>query len=85
MELVNIHDAKSQLSALINKVLRGEKIIIAKNNQPLVELVALKKQNRIPGQLKGQIKTFGDWDNSDMEVNNLFDKSEIFPSEESTH
>jgi antitoxin (DNA-binding transcriptional repressor) of toxin-antitoxin stability system len=37
METVNIHDANSQLSALINKVLNGEKIIIARNNQPVVE------------------------------------------------
>ena len=75
METVNIHDAKSQLSALINKVLNGEKIIIARNNQPVVELVALKKQKRVAGQLKGKIKIIGTWEESDVAVNELFDKS----------
>ena len=85
METVNIHDAKSQLSALINKVLNGEKIIIARNNQPVVELVALKKQKRVAGQLKGKIKIIGTWEESDVAVNELFDKSEIFPNEKNTN
>jgi prevent-host-death family protein len=79
MELVNVHDAKSNLSALINKVLNGEKIVIARNNQPVVELVALKKQKRISGQLKGKIKIIGNWEESDAAINDLFDASEISP------
>lgn len=66
METVNIHDAKSQLSALINKALNGEKIIIARNNKPIIELVPLKKQTRIAGQLKGKIKVLGTWEESDV-------------------
>lgn len=85
METVNIHDAKSQLSALINKVLNGEKIIIARNNQPVVELVALKKQKRVPGQLEGKIKVLGTWEESDAAVNELFDNSEIFRNEKNTN
>jgi prevent-host-death family protein len=78
MEMVNVHDAKSQLSALINKVLKGEKIIIARNNKPIVELVALEKQTRIPGQSKNTIRIVGNWQDADAEVNKLFDASEIF-------
>jgi prevent-host-death family protein len=85
METVNIHDAKSQLSALINKVLNGKKIVIARNNQPLVELVALKKQKRIPGLLKGKIKIIGTWEESDGALNELISKSEIFPNEKNTN
>jgi antitoxin (DNA-binding transcriptional repressor) of toxin-antitoxin stability system len=85
METVNIHDANSQLSALINKVLNGEKIIIARNNQPVVELIALKKQNRVPGQLKGKIKVLGTWEESDVAVNELFDNREIFRNEKNTN
>ncbi len=85
METVNIHDAKSQLSALINKVLNGEKIIIARNNQPVVELVALKKQKRVPGHLKGKIKVLGTWEESDGAVNELFDNSKIFRNEKNTN
>ena len=85
METVNIHDAKSQLSALINKVLNGEKIIIARNNQPVVEIVALKKQKRVSGQLEGKIKVLGTWAESDIAVKELFDKSEIFQNEKNTN
>ena len=38
---VSIHEAKTHLSKLIQKALTGEKIIIAKGNKPLVELVVL--------------------------------------------
>jgi prevent-host-death family protein len=79
MEIVNVHDAKSQLSALINKVLKGEKIIIARNNKPVVELVALEKQTRIPGQSKNTIRIIGNWQDAEADENDLFDTSEIFP------
>lgn len=85
MEIVNIHDAKSQLSALINKVLNGEKIVIARNNLPVVELVALKKQKRVSGKLKGKIKIIGTWEESDVAVNELFDKSTILFNEKNTN
>jgi prevent-host-death family protein len=57
MEIVNMHNAKSRLSELVKKVLAGEKIIISKNNEPVVELVAFKKEDikRKPGILKGKI------------------------------
>jgi prevent-host-death family protein len=85
MQTVNIHDAKSQLSALINKALNGEKIVIARNNQPIVELVPLKKQTRIAGQLKGKIKVFGTWEESDVAVSELFQKTEISQNEKNTN
>ncbi|HLO46378.1 MAG TPA: type II toxin-antitoxin system prevent-host-death family antitoxin [Leadbetterella sp.] len=85
METVNIHDAKSQLSALINKALNGEKIIIARNNQPVIELVPLKKQTRIAGQLKGKIRISGTWEESDVAVSELFEKTEIFQNEKNTN
>lgn len=39
MNTINIHQAKSQLSALIQSVLNGERIVISNNNKPVVELV----------------------------------------------
>lgn len=41
---VNIHQAKTNLSKLIKKVVNGEEVIIAKGNIPLVKLVGLSKQ-----------------------------------------
>jgi prevent-host-death family protein len=56
MEVVNIRQAKTNLSALIQKVLNGDKIIIARNNQPVAEIIPLKKEKekRISGTLRGK-------------------------------
>lgn len=77
VDYVNVHDAKSQLSALINKALKGEKVIIARNNEPLVELVSLKKEKRVPGQMVGDVKLLEKWQDADEDVQELFDQSEF--------
>jgi antitoxin (DNA-binding transcriptional repressor) of toxin-antitoxin stability system len=49
---VTIHEAKTHLSKLIRKALSGERVIIAKGKQPLVELVVLpdvRKERRLGG------------------------------------
>ena len=58
MKAVNIHAAKTHLSALIEEALRGEDIVIAKAGKPLVRLVPLTKEkyDRRPGRLKHLIK-----------------------------
>jgi prevent-host-death family protein len=55
---VNIHEAKTQLSHLIQCVLNGEEVIIARNNQPVVRLQALTKRpaKRKLGSLHGLVK-----------------------------
>ena len=60
METVSIQKAKTQLSRLIAKACRGEEVVIARGNQPVVKLVALSapqktRGKRIPGQWKGKI------------------------------
>jgi prevent-host-death family protein len=64
MEIINIHKAKTNLSALIERVLKGEKIIIARNGKPLVRLEKIKHEagRRIPGKLRGKIKMTDDFD-----------------------
>ncbi len=44
--LVNVSEAKTNLSKLVNLAHQGEKITIAKNNLPLVDIVAHKPENR---------------------------------------
>jgi prevent-host-death family protein len=39
---VNIHEAKTQLSRLLERVARGEEIVIAKAGKPVARLVAIK-------------------------------------------
>lgn len=57
MILANIHEAKAQLSHLIEQALRGKKVVIAKRNKPLIELKPLQKKmgKRKLGQAKGKI------------------------------
>jgi prevent-host-death family protein len=39
MRIVNIHEAKTHLSRLVDEAIRGGEVIIARANQPLVKLV----------------------------------------------
>ncbi len=54
---INIHEAKTHLSKLLQQVLLGEEIIIAKAGEPIAKLVpfAEKPTKRIPGTAKGQL------------------------------
>lgn len=56
METVNVHEAKTQLSRLLERVVRGEEIIIARSGKPVAKLVPLRGQTRRPGRLKGKIR-----------------------------
>jgi prevent-host-death family protein len=66
---VNMHDAKTHLSRLVDKVMQGESVVIAKAGKPLVKMVAIEspapaKKKRI-GFLAGQVsvpdaKTFNE-------------------------
>ncbi|OGT46750.1 MAG: antitoxin [Gammaproteobacteria bacterium RIFCSPHIGHO2_12_FULL_41_20] len=64
MHTVNIHYAKTHLSKLIDSVMHGEEIIIAKAGKPAAKLVpiTLTKSKRKPGALKGKIKISADFD-----------------------
>ena len=64
MATVNIHDAKTHLSRLIEQAAQGEQVIIAKAGKPLVKLTALEAPTRPRrlGFLKGQIAVPEDFD-----------------------
>ena len=64
MNKVNIHEAKTQLSRLVDRAAKGEAFIIAKAGKPLVKVAALdspKKPKRL-GFLKGEIEVPDDFD-----------------------
>jgi prevent-host-death family protein len=63
-EIVNMHQAKSSLSRLVERALAGEDVVIARNGQPLVRLVPIPKQRepRVPGRSKGRIWIAPDFD-----------------------
>lgn len=60
--IVNIAEAKAHLSALVQKSLAGEEVVIARDNKPLVKLVPLQPVagRRRPGSAKGQILFIAD-------------------------
>jgi len=57
MKRVTIHEAKTNLSRLIERACRGEEIIIARGSNPVVRLVPIsgKKGQRELGILKGKL------------------------------
>ena len=60
---LNLYDAKTQLSSLVEMAAAGEEIIIAKNGKPMAKLVAIKDAvKRKPGRLKGKIWVSRDFD-----------------------
>jgi prevent-host-death family protein len=78
MRTVNIHDAKTRLSELIAKAVKGEPFIIAKAGKPLVKVTRLDApdadaQRRI-GFLSGQISVPDDFDEMGAaDIAGLFD------------
>jgi prevent-host-death family protein len=58
MKTVTIHEAKTNLSRLIEKACSGEEIIIARGSEPVARLVPLAdiKGRRQPGSLKGKLR-----------------------------
>jgi prevent-host-death family protein len=66
METINIHEAKTQLSRLVEKAAKGEPFVIAKAGKPMVKVVPLDtpdagQQKRL-GFLADQIKVPDDFD-----------------------
>ncbi len=70
MKTVNMHEAKTQLSQLVERALTGETILIARAGVPVVRLISVREnlQGRKPGLLKGQIRIAPDFDQTPPEV-----------------
>ena len=76
MKTINMHEAKSQLSSLVEQALAGEDVIIAKAGKPMVRLVPVTQGTRIrtPGRYKGEISLAKDFDKTPEELINLFEE-----------
>ncbi len=62
MGTYNVHEAKTHLSRLLDRVAEGEEIIIAKSGRPVAKLVRVVIEPRRPGRLKGRIRIGPDFD-----------------------
>jgi antitoxin (DNA-binding transcriptional repressor) of toxin-antitoxin stability system len=71
--IVNVSEAKTNLSKLIDMVFHGEKVVIAKNNLPLVDLVIHQPEGkRRLGLLAGKFKTPETILDEDETINAMF-------------
>ena len=56
MAVINVHEAKTQLSKLLERAHRGEEVVICKGGKPFARLVPLAKPSaRKPGWLHGKL------------------------------
>lgn len=76
--LSNMHEAKTNLSQLVDKVLSGEKVTIAKAGKPLVDLIPHQvRSSRQSGRYKGQIQIADDFDHTPQDIIDLFEKGDL--------
>jgi len=75
MVIVNIHEAKTQLSKLVERAVQGEAFVIARAGRPLVKVTALDAPaapQRL-GFLQGEIDVPDDFDRmGEVEIEALF-------------
>jgi prevent-host-death family protein len=62
VKVLNLYEAKSQLSSLVEEAAAGTEIVIAKAGVPRARLVSLKPRTRRPGGSKGRIRIAADFD-----------------------
>jgi prevent-host-death family protein len=71
---VNIHEAKTHLSKLLERVALGEEVIIAKAGTPVAKLVGLngRKRSFKFGSAKGEFVVPEDFNEPDPDIEDLF-------------
>ncbi len=77
MRIVNIHEAKTHLSRLVDKAAKGESFIIAKSGKPIVKVIAIDApaagETRRVGFMAGQFSVPDDFDRmASEEIEKLF-------------
>jgi prevent-host-death family protein len=78
---VNIHEAKTHFSRLLERVALGEEVIIAKAGTPVAKLVPLNKtpRNRVFGSAKGDFTVPDDFNDPDPDLEDLFYNGPLLP------
>jgi prevent-host-death family protein len=78
---VNIHEAKTHLSRLVDRAAAGEEIIIGRAGKPVARLVAYVPpvERRQLGQWHGLAWMAPDFDETDERTIRLFEESELAP------
>jgi prevent-host-death family protein len=70
---VNIHEAKTHLSRLLEQVAAGERVVISKAGHPVADLVQHRRPAVVIGGLKGRVRySDADWESADEEIAEMF-------------
>jgi prevent-host-death family protein len=64
MDTINIYEAKTRFSQLVDQVVAGEDVVVSRNGKPLVRITRLDETRRPIkfGVLKGKVKLARDFD-----------------------
>lgn len=81
---VNVHEAKTHLSKLLERVSLGEEVIIAKAGTPVAKLVPfeMEPKSRVFGSAKGEFTVPDDFNEPDPEIEDMFYKGTLFPKKD---
>ncbi len=62
--IINVHETKTRLSKLLDRVLEGEEIVIGRAGKPVARLTPFvpERKPRAPGRLAGKIVVAADFD-----------------------
>lgn len=72
--MVNVYEAKTNLSKLLDRVTQGEEIVIARGGRPVARLVPLLRrvEPRLPGVWRGRLRIASDFDELSADVSAAF-------------
>jgi len=77
MEYINVSEAKAKLPKLVQKALKGERVVICNRGEPAVELTVYKpKKKRVSGLYRGQVWVADDFDEIDQTIIDAFEGNE---------
>lgn len=73
---MNIHDAKTHLSRLVERVEAGEEVVIARAGRPVARLVPYRRRHapRTPGLWRGRVRMAEDFDAADEDLIASFER-----------
>ena len=74
MSIINMHQAKTHLSRLVDRAAVGEEIVIGRAGRPVARLVAYERSTtpRVPGLWRGRVTIKPGFDDVDEDVAELF-------------
>ena len=73
--VINVYDAKTRLSELLERTSRGEEFVLARAGRPMARLIPYRAERapRVPGRLAGSVTMASDFDITSDEVLDAFE------------